>query len=299
VNRRPRGALTAEMLAYVDNCLPQRERLTFESRMAGDPEIKSQVAQWLFQNQAIRAAFRDPPDKPVPIPARGPAAKRPAADWAPQSIRILRESKALERRLAAANRTAEAPRKVDAAPVRRMNGAKKHRPGAARRVFYTLAATLALWTAGPFVVPDGQSTAFVAAGAAAYRAFAQSTTRPVEIATADRGIMNSWIAPRIGRVLPVPDLSGAGLILLAARIVPGAASPASFALYEDSQRERIGLYVEALDSPPAARVEVKVCGDMLCASWTAAGYGFALVGRLSRARMIELARLIGDSQLKI
>lgn len=299
MNRRPRSALTAEMLAYVDDCLPPEERLTFESRMAGDPQIKNQVAQWLFQNQAIRAAFREPLDKPAPVAARALAAKGPAADWAPQTIRILRESKALERRQAAANRTAPAPRKADPAPAVRMLGAKQRWPSVALRVFHTLAAALALWTAEAFVFSDGRSSAFVAAGAAAYRTFAPGATRPVAIATADRAILNKGIAAQIGRALPAPDLSSAGLILLGGRIVPGAASPASFALYEDSQRERIGLYVEALDSPPAAQVEVKVCGDMLCASWTADGHGFALIGRLSRAKMIEMARLISDGAERI
>lgn len=287
------------MLAYVDNCLPQRDRPTFENRMAEDPVIRGQVAQWQSQNEAIRAAFRDAPDRPATIAARGPAARRPAADWAPQSIRILRESKALERRQAAANRSAEPPRNAGAAPAKRTVRAKRYRPRAARRIFSTLAAALALWAAGVLVLPNGQSAAFVAAGAAAYRTFAQNATRPVEIATADRGVMNKWTATQIARALPVPDLSSAGLTLLGGRIVPGATSPASFALYENAQRERLGLYVEPLDSPPVAQVEVNSCGDMLCASWTGAGHGFALVGRLSRAKMIALARLIGEAAQKI
>ena len=299
MNRRPHGAVTAEMLAYVDNCLPQQERAAFENRMAEDPAIKGQVAQYLSQNEAIRAAFRDAPEKSAPPIARGPALRRPAADWAPQSIRILRESKALERRQAAADRSAEPLRNAGAAPAARTVGAKRYRPGAARRGFYTLAAALAFWAAGVLVLPNGQSAAFVAAGAAAYRTFAQSAARPVEIATADRGVMNKWIATQIGGALPIPDLSSAGLTLLGGRIVPGATSPASFALYENAQRERLGLYVEALDSPPAAQVEVRICGEMLCASWTDAGHGFALFGRLSRAQMAALARLIGEGAQKI
>ena len=298
MNRRPDGALT-EMLAYVDDCLPREERLTFEARMAGNPAIQSQVARWLVQNEAIRAAFRDNPEKPLPVAARGPQPRSPTADWAPPGIRSLRENRSLERRQAAPNRAAEIPRQAGAASAKPTSGVKWRWPRAARRLFYTLAAALALSTGGVFLLPAGRPNAFVAAGAAAYRAFAQSATRPVEIATADRVVMNKWIALQIGRAASVPDLAGAGLTLLGGRIVPGAASPASFVLYENSQRERVGFYAEALDSPPAARVEVKICGDMLCASWAAAGHGFALIGRLSRAKMTELARLISDAQLKI
>ena len=146
---------------------------------------------------------------------------------------------------------------------------------------------------------NNQSTAFVAAGASAYRAFAPSATRPVEIATADHNALTRWIAPQIDRALPIPDLASAGLILLGGRIVPGAASPAILALYENSQRERVGLFIEALDSPPATKVEIKACGDMLCASWIAAGHGFALVGRMPSARMTELARQIIAGKQKI
>jgi anti-sigma factor RsiW len=302
MNGRPRGALTAEMVAYVDNCLPQKERQAFEGRMIGDPAIKSQVAQWLLQNEAIRAAFRDPTAHPAPVAGLRLAARGSIADRAPQNIRTIRDSKAFARKLGPANPAAEVLDKADAGPIQPAQRAiplRRPRPGAARRIFYAFAGALALWAASAIVFANDASTAFVKAGAAAYRTFAQNAMRPVEIATADRGALNKWFALQIGRTAPIPDLAAAGLILLGGRIVPGADSPAALALYENSQRERIGLYVEALDSPPTTDVEIRNCGDMLCASWTAAGHGFALIGRISGARMTEVARLIGDGRLKL
>jgi anti-sigma factor RsiW len=281
------------MLAYVDNCLPSESRLTFAARMAENPAIQSQVAQWLQQNEAIRAAFRDNLDK-RPVASRAPPRRGPPGDWAPQDIRVLRAQRSAER-LRSGEDTTDAPRKPAAAPAERAHGASRRWLRVGRRLVYALA----LWIGGAFAFADDQPAAFVAAGAAAYRTFAQSASRPVEVTAADPGVLRKWVAQQIGRAAPIPDLAAAGLTLLGGRIVPGAASPASFALYENAQRERVGLYAEALDSPPAAPVEVKACGDMLCASWSADGHGFALIGRLSPARMTELAHLIGGAQLKI
>ena len=65
MNRPLRGAPTAEMLAYADDCLPQKDRQALECRMIECPEVRRQIEQWLLQNEAIRAAFADqPPDPP-------------------------------------------------------------------------------------------------------------------------------------------------------------------------------------------------------------------------------------------
>ena len=75
--------------------------------------------------------------------------------------------------------------------------------------------------------------------------------------------MNKWFAPQIGRSAPVPDLSGAGLALLGGRIVPGASAPAAFLVYETGDRERIGLAIEAIDSPPASGVDMREIGGVV------------------------------------
>jgi anti-sigma factor RsiW len=88
------------------------------------------------------------------------------------------------------------------------------------------------------------------------------------------------------------------LALLGGRVVPGAFAPAAFFVYETGDRERIGLAMEAIDSPPTSDVEIREIGGVACALWTADGHSFALVGG-SPARLGELARLIRLAQLDI
>jgi len=298
VNRPPRGAFAAEMLAYVDNCLPQEDRQALEIRMIECPEVKSQIEQWLLQNEAIRAAFADQPPRPAPTAGRFAAASfvegRP-----PQGVKTERESKESQRRPRAIEPTGERHRGIDAgapATAQPASKAKRRGPAVARRVFCTIAGALALWVASATLFSRDPSIAFVEAGAAAYRTFAGAATRPVEIATADRGALDRWFAAQVGRAAPVPDLSAAGLALLGGRIVPGAFSPAQFLLYENARRERVGLAIEALDSPPATDVALGGSGGALFASWTGAGHGFAILGGVSSAQIARLARLVRDGK---
>jgi anti-sigma factor RsiW len=287
VSRPTRGALTAEMLAYVDNCLPRDQRQAVESRMIEYPEVKRQVEQWLSQNEAIRAAFAD---RPLRFAAASFVEGR-----APQGVRTKREAKESPRRPRAVEPGGGRLRGVGA-PAQRASKANRKGPAVARRAFCTIAGALTLWAASATLFSRDPSIAFVQAGIAAYRTFAGAATRPVEIATADRGALNRWFATQVGRAAPVPDLAAAGLVLLGGRIVPGAFSPAQFLLYENAGGERVGLQIETLDSPPATNVALGESGGALAASWTGAGHGFAILGRVSSAQIARLARLVRDAE---
>jgi anti-sigma factor RsiW len=300
MNRQADGALAAETLAYVDNCLPQKHRQAFEARMGGDPAIRAQAARWQAQSEAIRAAFRDAPTTRAPVAGRGFSTSAPMADWAPQSIRMLRDAKAADRRQISGNRATESLAKARPTPLPQESAVRfQFRWSAARRILLMLVATLALWTSGAFFFSGEPSKAFIAAAAGAYRTFARGAAHPVEITTADAGVMSKWLGAQIARPLPIPDLSPVGLTLVGGRVVPGANAPASFAIYENARRERIGLYEEALDSPATTNVVVRTCEDMVCASWTADGRGYVLVGRASTTGIADFARLAAAGQPKI
>lgn len=290
MSRPLQGALAAEMLAYVDGCLSQREREALEGRMVEFPEIGKQIQQWRAQNELVRAAFADPSPRPFrPVVARpasarsvsaGPAQNRPTPK-APAS----RQSREPERR----------PRVVaPASAAQRSSATDAGRGASGRRVCWTLAGALLLWVASAALPPPDPSLAFLEASAAAWRTFAGNTPHPVEIATSDRGAVDRWFATQLGRPAPVPDLAGAGLVLLGGRIVPGAFSPAQFLLYQGARGARVGVAIEALDSPPATSAVLDESGGARRASWTAAGHGFAIFGGASRAQITRLVRMVRD-----
>jgi anti-sigma factor RsiW len=296
VNREFRRASTGEMLAYVDDCLSPGARAAFKDRMIENPEINNQIGLWLAQNEAIRAAFPVPPDSRISTAAGEPAPRSLAAELAPPGSRIIWDGGDLDRRPRALVRTGVRPPQPDSISPAPARQAKPRRNAlfVARRMLSVLAGVLAFWAAGAFF--GNPSAEFARAATAAYRTFADSGTRPVEIATNDRDALNKWFAPQILRAQKVPDLAAAGLILLGGRIVPGAFSPAQYVLYENLQHERVALEVEAIDAPPETKVEISQIGAVLCASWTGTGHSFALIGHVSRARLAELARLVREDQ---
>ena len=277
-----------------------RTASALEEKMVEYPEIRGQIDLWLLQNQAIRAAFPEPSFRPAATVSADFANRSLAADRTRQGLKTIRDGKDLVRQREAADSIAgNAARPVAApfAPTRRAQP-KWNAAAAARRLVLTLGGALALCAASAIVVSNTHSEGFANVAAAAYRTFADSRARPVEIATSDRDALNQWFAPQIVRAKPVPDLAASGLVLLGGRIVPGVFAPAEFLLYENPRHDRIALEIEAADAPPTTGIEIRESGDVLCVSWTGAGRSFAIVGRGSRAQMTELARLIRQGRPK-
>jgi anti-sigma factor RsiW len=157
-----------------------------------------------------------------------------------------------------------------------------------------LGAAVAVWIGAPAIVASDGARPLSNVARAAYRTFAEGRMRPVEAATSDPDRLNKWFVAQLGAATPVPDLSESGLALLGGRIVPGAFSPAGVLLYENPGHERIALAIEMADAPPETAIGFDEGGGVLCAFWTGAGHSYAIVGRVSRARLSELARLVRE-----
>jgi anti-sigma factor RsiW len=292
VNRPSRRALAGQMLAYVDDCLPPEDRQALENTMTESPEIRRQIEEWLWQNQAIRAAFAEPAAggrfaAAAFVPARAVRAAETKRQGDDPDLRLPAIAPARERHSGGA---AAAP------AARRAIRARGRGAAVAQRIFRALAGALALWCVSAAVWPRDPSSGFVAAGAAAYRTFAVNPTRPVEVTTRDRAALERWFAAQGARAAPIPDLSAAGLTLLGGRIIPGGFSPAQFMLYENARRERVGVAIEPLDSPPTSAIAFSDSGGVPSASWTGAGHGFAVLGAASDAPIARLARMIRDGE---
>jgi anti-sigma factor RsiW len=68
----------SELHAYVDGQLDLAQRLSFESRMAGDPDLARMAAAYAKQNAALRAVFDPVLREPVPLVLRRRPRLRPA-----------------------------------------------------------------------------------------------------------------------------------------------------------------------------------------------------------------------------
>jgi anti-sigma factor RsiW len=287
VTGEPNRVSAGQMLAYVDDCLSRSDRAALEARMIEYPEIRNRVESWLWQNEAIRAAFPDPGAKPAAAAGRTPPGAEPARDASPAAREGARAAGPAEARIGGAEA--------------KLSERWRLRRGAlalVRQALLTLAAAAVLWGVGGGFLAGDRSAPLARGATMAYRAFADNSVRPVEIAASDRDALSRWFAPQIPHAAPAPELSAAGLNLLGARVVPGAMLPAQFLLYENARHERFALAVEASDSPPESDLATGESGGLAWASWTGVGHSFALVGRASSARLAELARLIRERRPK-
>jgi anti-sigma factor RsiW len=118
----------------------------------------------------------------------------------------------------------------------------------------------------------------------AYRTFATDRLRPVEMDGSHAHALEGWLSARIGRPMSLPDLDSYGFKLLGGRLLSTSDGPAALVMYEDSQGQRISLYVR-----PSTRFSGDLSGSrqdhgLLASYWFRNGYGFAVVGRADDPR---------------
>ncbi len=266
------GRRLADLHAYVDDCLEPAERRAFETKMAEDSALRQRAARWRAQNRAICAAFDG---KGADGLATGP--RLPAGD----QIGKFRRSAIPGMRPARERGESQSGAGVGAPPL----PAWKSAPSlAARAGLATLSVCLiCAWAPRPPALSDG----FGEAGAAAFSAFAQPGSPPVEFANRDAGMARTWLTARLGWPVQLPA-TPAELSLVGARIAPASGSAAAFLVYQRDRR-RLGMLVQPLDAPPPTPPKVLRARGWNVAVWTSAGQGYVLVGDLDAPSLRAIA----------
>jgi anti-sigma factor RsiW len=132
----------------------------------------------------------------------------------------------------------------------------------------------------------------------AHRLYVVEVRHPVEVPGAERAHLQQWLTRRCGWKVHAPDLESAGLKLVGGRLLPGAAGPASFLMYEGASGERFTVY--------AAKTTVQST-QMRYASqdrdgalfWAERGVGFVVIGSGDRDRLTQIAKLVYDQSDKL
>jgi anti-sigma factor RsiW len=286
-----RDSSIAMALAYVDDCLPPSDRLEFERKMAGDPEISDRVQIWLAQNEAIRAAFSE-------SDRRGARARRVGRDFSVRPRDPERASRFIEELRRGAPPIAslrvvarKRPAPVTAAPADPRAALARH----LRRAGLVALGALLFLAAGVGPGPRERATRFAGAAVAAYRTYVSDRRQATEVATSDSRTLERWFDPRFYRPIVVPNFAGSGFALVGGRVVPGAEGPAAFAIYMNAEGERIGLMVEPSDSPAISRPVFESSVDIAAVLTVAARDSAALtvVGKKGTSHLAELARFAG------
>jgi anti-sigma factor RsiW len=275
----------ADLLAYVDDCLPAAARAAFEARLGGDPALARRAMRWKAQNQAIRAAFGGDNLRARVLDLGRQANENVGGDRHRPTGAMTRRADASPARTIRAGAPTRTPASPDPAPSKAVGSTPLKAAAALALAGFLISASL----------PTGNSEpvrSLNEAGIAAYRAFAASPRAPLEFAARDPNAVATWLAAQLQRDIPVPASAPAGLTLIGARVAPGGGSSAAFLIYETQNQRRVGLLVQPLDAPAPLGPDFTTINTLTAATWTGSGHGFALVGDLPPATMDRMVESI-------
>ncbi|HEX7817586.1 anti-sigma factor [Dyella sp.] len=122
----------------------------------------------------------------------------------------------------------------------------------------------------------------------AYRTFATDRLRPVEMDASHASDLETWLSARVGRPMSLPDLQGYGFKLLGGRLLSTSDGAAALVMYEDSQGQRMTLYVRPSTRFPGNLSGSRQDNGLLAKYWFRNGYGFAVVGLANDPRTAQV-----------
>ena len=126
---------------------------------------------------------------------------------------------------------------------------------------------------------------------AAYRTFVVEVAHPVEVDAAHEQHLIGWLSKRLGRKLTAPDLSSFGYSLIGGRLLPAGGYAAAQLMYENAQKARLTLYVQAAPATETAFRFRQEDGASTFA-WIDRGFGFAVTARATRNELLPIAEAI-------
>jgi anti-sigma factor RsiW len=147
--------------------------------------------------------------------------------------------------------------------------------------------TLHDWRTPPVVIAQ-----FAERAAVAHVVYAAEVQHPVEVTAEQESHLVQWLSKRLGKELRTPDFTPFGYQLVGGRLLPGDKGPAAQFMYQDSHGARLTLYVSTAGEgaqPSAFRYEEEAGTRVLY--WVDRDFGFALVGELDRARLMDAAHV--------
>jgi anti-sigma factor RsiW len=203
-------AIDADALhAYADGQLGEVERAAVERYLAANPDSAADVAAWQRQNEAMRALFPST-----------------AGETAPARL---------------------SPHRIS--HNQRFERQQSLRNIAAALVLVVLGSGIG-WFGRDYLTPTrAASDSLIEAAVTAHTLYVKEKSRAVEVA-ADAPNLMSWLSDRITTQIDAPDLTADGFRFLGGRLLPsaptdGLPSPAAQLMYENSEAQRLTVYITA------------------------------------------------------
>ncbi len=257
MNAAKRSITEQELQAYVDGWLSLSRQAAVEQYLAEHPDDAARMRDYRAQSEAVRAAMRDA--QPAVVPER-----------------LLRAA----RGGAAVSRGGWLAQTAAAALLLAVGF------GSGWTVYGVVESPRDSWFAG---VPA--DTELLRVATAAHRVYAVEVRHPVEVRAEEEHLMG-WLSKRVGRPLGAPDLDRFGFRLMGGRLLPASSGAAAQLMYEDGGGRRISVYIETHPSDNKVAFRFAEEGGLGAFYWLDGRSGFALVGPLQRAELLDLAKAV-------
>ena len=194
----------------------------------------------------------------------------------------------------------------DALPRELVDAAKPPRSWRARRVrrawpVIVLAAAASLFIGiglgwqfrNEMLEQAGTPVTFPRQAAFTHALYASDANRPVEIWANEEERMVRWLSKRLSFPLRAPNLNEVGFALVGGRLVAGNEKPGAMFMYENADKQRISLFVRKDDERTRETAFRYAYEDGVGVFyWIDDACGYALSGKLERAQLLSIARLV-------
>ena len=169
-------------------------------------------------------------------------------------------------------------------------GAHAWRRAAAAIVIFTLGGA-AGWAVG--YLGHGHDPArrdVVREAIGAHRVFIPEVRHPVEVAASEEAHLVAWLSKKLGHKLKAPDLSAHGFRLVGGRLLSDNGRPAALFMYENRAGLRITIHCVAEPGEGETAFRYREIEGVAAFYWIDEKLAYAVIGKLQRDKLLEIAR---------
>lgn len=263
MNGKPERPDDALLSAWLDGEVEGADCARVQTWLQENPEDAARVRLWAADRDALRARFASVPDEPVPerlvqaVWQRG--ARAGVGPWLQAAVAV---------------------------------------------VLLAVGAVFgALWRGGvtSHEAASSLAQAWPQRAAVAHAVYAPEERHPVEVSVREgdeakqreqETHLSRWLTRRLSVPVRLFDLRAEGFELVGGRLLPDASGPSAQLMYQDAMGQRVTVYLRKADREASAAFRFERQGNLSLFYWVDGLCGYALVGPLSRERLLTLAQAI-------
>jgi anti-sigma factor RsiW len=169
-------------------------------------------------------------------------------------------------------------------------GAPAWRRVAAALLIFVLggAAGWALGYYGHVAAPERRDVVRAAIGA--HRVFIPEVRHPVEVTASEEAHLVAWLSKKLGHRLKAPDLTAHGFRLVGGRLLSDNGRPAALFMYENASGLRITIHCVAEPGEGETAFRYREIDGVAAFYWIDEKLAYAVIGKLQREKLLEIAR---------